>query len=45
MSGVSATPNLLRSHVKDGGEGVVGVLLPTYIPDYGTLIVSFYTFG
>lgn len=31
MSGVSATPNLLRSHVKDCGEGVVGVLLYTYL--------------
>lgn len=30
MSGVSATPNL-RSHVKDCGEGVVGVLLYTYL--------------
>lgn len=44
MLGVSATPNL-RSHVKDCGEGVVGVLLYTYIPKHGTLIVSFYTFG
>lgn len=31
MSGVSATPNLLRSHVEDCGEGVVGVLLYTYL--------------
>lgn len=32
MSGVSATPNLLRSHVKDCGEGVViSVLLYTYL--------------
>lgn len=31
ISGVSATPNLLRSHVKDCGEGVVSVLLYTYL--------------
>lgn len=31
MSGVSATPNLLRSHVKDCGEGIVSVLLYIYL--------------
>lgn len=31
MLGVSATLNLLRSYVKDCGEGVVGVLLYTYL--------------